>query len=140
LVLVLVIMGIVAAIAAPRYAAAVARYRADLAARRIATDLSSAQASAKSTSKSQSVVFNQAAGTYQMSGVKELDSSATAYLINLAADPYLVTIGTVNFGGSAQVTFDAFGLPSSAGSITVQGGGITKSVVVDAVTGKASVQ
>ena len=136
----MVIMGIVAAIAAPRYAAAVARYRADLAARRIAADLASAQANAKSTSKSQSVVFSKAAGTYQMSGVRELDSTATIYLINLAADPYLVTIGTVNFGGSAQVTFDAFGLPSSAGSITVQGGGITKSVIVDGVTGKASVQ
>ena len=92
------------------------------------------------TATSWTVVFSKAAGTYQMSGVRELDSTATIYLINLAADPYLVTIGTVNFGGNSQVSFDAFGLPSSAGSITVLGGGITKTVTLDAVTGKASVQ
>lgn len=138
--LVLAIMAILAAVAAPRYASAVARYRTDAAARRVAADLNAACADARMTSSSRSVVFNRSTGIYQISGMRELDSSGTAYSVNLSADPYLVSVGTANFGGTAQVTFSAFGAPDNAGSVTVVGGGITRTISLDASTGKASVQ
>jgi len=138
--LTLAIMAILAAVAAPRYASAVAHYRADLAARRIAADFGAAASNARNTSHSQSVVFDRANGTYQIAGMKELDSSATNYLISLAADPYLVTIGTVNFGGTTTVTFNPFGQPDNAGSVTVSAGGVTKTITLDGATGNASVR
>src|SRR5690606_27031377 len=54
LVMVLTIIAILAAIATPRYANAMARYRADLAARRIAADLLLAQRLARTESRSRS--------------------------------------------------------------------------------------
>jgi prepilin-type N-terminal cleavage/methylation domain-containing protein len=140
LVLVLTIIAIVAAIAAPRYAGAAARYRADFAARRIAADLAAALSNARTTSKSQTVVFNVAAGTYQISGLRELDSASTAYLINLSADPYKVTIGTANFNGASQVTFSAYGQADNSGSVTVQAGGITRTITLDNISGRTVVQ
>jgi Tfp pilus assembly protein FimT len=134
------IMAILAAVAAPRYVAAAARYRADFAARRIAADFAAAQSTARATSNSQSVVFDRTAGTYQVVGMRELDSTATTYRIDLSSDPYSVIIGTVNFGGGSQVIFNAFGELNNAGSVTVQAGGVTRTVTLDAATGKATVQ
>ena len=133
-------MAILAAVAAPRYAAAVARYRADFAARRIAADLNAASVNARTTSHALSVVFDRANNKYQIAGTKELDSAATNYLVSLGADPYLVSIGTVNFNGASTVTFSAYGDPDNAGSVTVQAGSVTKTVTLDGVTGNASVQ
>ena len=42
--------------------------------------------------------------------------------------------------GDAQVVFDGYGMPDSGGTVIVQWGSIQKTVVLDADTGKASVQ
>src|SRR3954447_19786330 len=58
LVMVMAIMGIIAAIAAPRYASSLGAQRADGAAQRIASDLGHAAAMARSTSSGVSVNFS----------------------------------------------------------------------------------
>src|SRR4051794_21600677 len=83
LVLVLIIIGIMAGMAVPRYAMATARYRASAAANRIAADLAMAQQNARATSLTQPIVFTAASGTYVISNLTSLDNGSTSYSVNL---------------------------------------------------------
>ncbi len=51
----------------------------------------------------------------------------------------LVTVTNVNFGNLTYVTFDSLGTPSSAGTITLQGGAVTMVVTVQSLTGVVTV-
>jgi type IV fimbrial biogenesis protein FimT len=139
LVVVLAIIGILSAIAVPRYAASLVNYRLDAAARRIAADLEIARSQALTTSQSQAVVFNVAAGTYQMTGVLALDRRSTNYSVALGSDPYFVKLLSANFGGNSTVTFDAYGGADASGTVVLEAGGIQKTVALDRYTGKATV-
>ena len=140
LLVVMAVIGIMLAIAVPRYAVSATRYRLDAAARRIVSDLSLAQSRARATSKSQPVLFSVAAGTYQMTGMAALDRSSGDYAVTLAGDPYRVTLVSADFGGQASVTFDGYGSPTRGGTIVIQAGGAQRTITVDASTGKAAVR
>lgn len=140
LVLVVAITMILAAIAAPRYGSAAGRYRADLAARRVADDLRLAQAHARLTSASCTVNFTPATEQYQLAGVASLDGGAGDYTVDLRTDPYDAGITSADFGGPATVVFSGWGLPNSGGSVVVTAGSETRTVVVDGQTGQVSVQ
>ena len=71
--LVLAIVAICAAVAAPRYGRASGRYRADLAARRVLADLRLAQSYAKTASASRTVSFATTTEQYQLLAVPALD-------------------------------------------------------------------
>src|SRR4051812_29149993 len=109
LVMVLVTVALTLAVAAPRYANSLTRYRADAAAKRIAADMALAQGQARATSKSQSVSFNVTADTYQLPGVTGLSGGTTTYVVNLADAPYSSDLVSASFGGSAQLTFTIYG-------------------------------
>jgi prepilin-type N-terminal cleavage/methylation domain-containing protein len=140
LTLVLVIMGIMAAIAAPRYARSLARYRTDMAARRIASDLQVAQNRARSSSTSQTITFDTTASTYTIVGMTAPDRPGQSYVVNLKDDPYLATIGTVNFGGGGTLTFNGYGDPDSAGTITLTSGDVTRQVLLAGDTGNVTLK
>jgi type II secretion system protein H len=140
LVLVLAIMGIMAAIASPRYARSLARYRVDMAARRIAADITLAQARARNTSGSQTITFDTTAEQYSIVGMADPDNRATNYVVNLSEEPYLATLGTVNFNGSSTLTFNGYGDPASSGSITVSTGDTTKTITVSGDTGSVVIR
>jgi prepilin-type N-terminal cleavage/methylation domain-containing protein len=138
LVLVLAIIGIVSAIALPRFAQSNARYRADAAAQRIITDLAYARTLAMTTSKSQPVVFDLSNDAYSLTSARGLDNASLAYRVDLTRDPYKVDVSSVSFGGGATVTFDIYGTPNSTGKIYLRIGSVQKTVTLDATTGKAS--
>src|SRR5690349_5400432 len=135
LVLVLAIMGIMAGIAAPRYARSLARYRADMAARRIAADIALAQSRARSTSTSQTIAFDTTAEQYSIIGMANPDNRSASYVVNLGDEPYLAALGTASFNGSGTLTFNGYGDPASSGSITVSTGDTTKTITVSGDTG-----
>ena len=140
LIIVLSLMAIVAALAVPRYANSVGRYRAEAAARRVAADLSLAQAKAKAVSAGQSVTFNAMAGTYTVTGVRNLDHPGAVYTVNLAGDPYRVTIAYADFGGAPQAQFDMFGTPQWSGTVTVRAGDYARTVLLAKEDGSVTVQ
>jgi prepilin-type N-terminal cleavage/methylation domain-containing protein len=140
LVMVLVLVGVLAAVAAPRFARANANYRADLAARRIAADLAFAQRKARASSKQVTVSFAVATHSYQLVNVSDLDRSSQTYIVKLSAEPYGASLLTADFAGAAQVVFDGYGTPSAAGAVTLRAGGVQRTVTLDAVTGRATVQ
>lgn len=140
LVLVLAIMGIMAGIAAPRYARSLARYRADMAARRIAADITLAQSRARSTSSSQTIRFDVNGGQYSIPGMADPDTRTGTYTINLADEPFRAALGTVNFNGNASLNFNGYGDPSTSGSLTVSCGDVVKTVTVRGDTGSVTIQ
>jgi type II secretion system protein H len=140
LLLVLVILAAVAAVAAPRYGRASGRYRADLAARRVMADLRLAQSHAKAASCSRTVSFSTAAGRYQLLDVPAPDGVPGDYTVVLSAEPYQAALTSADFGGSPQVVFNGWGLPDKGGTVMLAAGGEQRTVVVDGVTGRISVQ
>ena len=140
LIMAMAVIAIVAAIATPRYANALTRYRAEAAARRVVADLALARQTAKSTSSSRTVEFDAADDSYVIPNVRELDTAGTLYRVQLQDPPYQAQIVFVDFGGDAKLTFDGFGMPDSGGFVIVQAGDYQYTVVVDPETGAAEVQ
>lgn len=139
LLLVLAIVAVVAAVAAPRYGRASGRYRADLVARRVMADLRLAQSCAKAASSSRTVVFSTAPGGYRLLSIPAPDGAPGDYTVTLSAEPYRADLTNASFDGS-QVIFDGWGLPNQGGTVTLAAGGEQRTVVVDGVTGRISVQ
>ena len=140
LIVVMAIIAIVAAIATPRYANALTRYRAEAAARRVAADFELARQTAKSTSSSRTVKFDAVSDSYVIPNVRELDTAGTMYRVQLQDPPYQAQIVSVDLGGDWEITFDGFGMPDSGGFIIVRAGDYQYTVVVDPETGVAEVQ
>jgi prepilin-type N-terminal cleavage/methylation domain-containing protein len=139
-VLVLAILAVLAATAAPRYAQAVARYRADCAARTLANDLDIARQRARTLGARQTVTFSTAANSYEIVGLNSLDGTGAAYRVNLRTGPNRAELFSAVFGTGSTLVFDGFGLPDNGGSAVVRVGDVQKTVCVDAATGRAKVQ
>ena len=138
LVVVLVVMALLWGIAAPRYASAMFRYRAEAAARRIAADLAMARAYAMQTSSSIPVTFDTTNNKYTLTGIQSLDRLSSNCTVNLAVDPYQATLTTVPFT-SNRVTFNTYGSADQSGTITVTSGGYSWTVTLEATSGKVTV-
>jgi prepilin-type N-terminal cleavage/methylation domain-containing protein len=140
LVMVVAILAVAAAIAAPRYAQATARYRCRVAARRIAEDLALASRSARTAGAARTVTFSSAGGAYTIAGLPDFRNPAADYRVDLAGEPYCARLLSARFaGGGPVVVFDGYGTADSDGTVDVQVGGAACTVVFSAVTGKASV-
>jgi len=138
--LVLAIMAVCAAMAAPRYGRASGRYRADLAARRVAADLRLAQSCAKAASAARTVSFSTATKSYQLLSVPAPDGVSGDYTVVLSSEPYGADLASVNFNNGTQVVFNGWGLPNYGGTVVVSVGGQQKTVVVEMGTGRVSIQ
>jgi Tfp pilus assembly protein FimT len=139
LVLVLMTIGIVTAIAAPRYARSLASYRVRCAAQRVVEDLALAAADARAASTARTVTFNAAAHGYTINGISGIDRTA-AWTVRLRDEPYVSTIASVDLGGDASIAFSGHGTPDSGGTIVLRSGDFTRTVTIDGSSGRASVQ
>jgi prepilin-type N-terminal cleavage/methylation domain-containing protein len=140
LVIVLAIIGVLAAIAVPRFAEADARQRADAAARRIVADLALARTKAYTSGETVTVTFDVPADLLLVPGMTSLDKSSSDYTVNLAEAPYRARLISADFGGVPVVNFDGYGMPDSGGSVVVKVGRYTKTVVLEPGAEKATVQ
>jgi type IV fimbrial biogenesis protein FimT len=139
LVVVVLLMGILTAVAAPRFNAALSRSRVEAACQRIKTDLAWARQTALTKSATQSVQFFTSPARYTVTGVADLDRQANAYSVALDDATYRSSIQSATLGADAIVQFNRYGQPDSGGTITVRSGSVTRTVTVDAATGGASV-
>jgi len=137
--MVTIILAIVAAIAAPRYANAMALQRVEAAAQRVANDLALAQRRAKFSSASQTLTFDVDGDSYAVAGMPDPDHPGQTYTVSLSGEPYEAIIDSVDFAGAALVTFDGYGVPDNGGTIVVQSGTRQKTITVDGVTGRATI-
>lgn len=132
--MVLVIIAVVAGIAAPRLANAAANQRAQAAAQRVAADLELARERAKASSAVYAVSFDLPTQTYKLGTGNSSDT------VDLSRSPYQTQRMTADFSGRAVVSFNAFGVPDSGGSVGVQGGTTSYTVTLAAESGEVTVQ
>jgi prepilin-type N-terminal cleavage/methylation domain-containing protein len=137
--IVVLIFGILTAIASPKYITALATYRANGAARRVACDLRLARNHARKVSLATTVSFNTGTENYTVTGMPDLDRPGQTYSVTLSASPLHADLVAVNFGGGGSVQFDIYGRPSNSGTVTVRSGGRQHIVQVDAA-GSVSIQ
>ena len=140
LTIVVLIMGIFAAVSVPNYAESISRFRVQAAAKRIAADLMYARQVAMNQGVSKQITFAIPTNSYSMPNVPDPDRSALAYSVALSTTAYPATILAVDFGGSVSVTFDRHGQPDPAGYVTVESSVYQYQVDVDGVTGGVTVQ
>lgn len=152
LLIVIVIIGISAAIAVPLLSSA-ASMQIRAAGGVVAADLEYAKSMAISRGQFYSVVFDAANEQYQIEdstgNVIDHPVSKKPYVVDFASDARLdrVEITGVNFGSTNTVKFNYLGSPfdlndsdlNSAGTITLQAAGLTRIVTVEPVTGFISV-
>jgi len=138
LVMVVAIVGVLSAIAIPRYAGTVTRYRLDAAADRMVADLKLARRHA--TTSSSDVAVTVTATALNIPSIDGIDD-ATPYHTDFSAPPYSVKIASVNLtAGGGTVTFNGHGAADTGGTIVLSLGGETRTVTLDAASGRAEVQ
>ena len=133
LVLVILILGILGAVAAPRYAEALDATYARAAAVRVEIDLKYARQLAQQTSSSKTVTFDIAANRYTLDEVESRDRPNEDYIVTLTDDEFNAEINSVDFSGETSVTFDIYGHADNSGTVAVQSGGHIETVVIDAL-------
>jgi type II secretory pathway pseudopilin PulG len=139
LVVVLMIIGILAAAAAPTFYQSLLYHRVESAARRVKLDIEQLRLTARVKSESLSITFS-GSGTYTLSpGVQGLDHPNQSYVVDLAAPPYELDSVTVNFGGPTAVSFDGYGNASDGGTIILTLGDHQRTVVLDQNTGLVTI-
>jgi type II secretory pathway pseudopilin PulG len=135
LVIVIMVISIMAAAAAPTFLDSLQYHRVESAARRVKADLQLAQQMARLKSASQTVTFT--GSSYTLSaGAVALDDANEAYSVDLAASPYEMNSVTAQFGISQAVTFDGYGMPSIGGTVELASHGFRCTVSLDGVTGE----
>ena len=134
---VLVITAIISAMAIPRFSSSLTLRRVEGAARRVVADLTFAQRHAKATGVSQKVRFFAASARYRLDGVVDFDLGDANYDVYLAKEPYGITMKSADFGGDGIVIFDVFGIPDSGGTVVIESGDHSRTITVDADTGRA---
>ena len=143
LLLVVCILAVMAALAVPRYATALDDYRAEHAARRIASDIASAQVIARATATSQSITFSPDADSYQLPAAVAGNSPATTTLRDA---PFNADLAAVAFAPAGQtqstpvLTFNGFGVANAGGFVTVRAGGSSRTISVEQGSGTTSIK
>jgi prepilin-type N-terminal cleavage/methylation domain-containing protein len=154
------IMGILAAVAAPRYQEATNRFRVAAAAKRIAADLNLTRENANSNgvgADGEWVTFNSGADNYRLWNDPDIDHPGSEYWVHLQKTAYPVDLVHAKFTNQNGYTdwltikYDMYGRAKSglppfipdayltSGQIVVQAGAAQRTVVINAVTGEASV-
>ncbi|MBM4109249.1 MAG: prepilin-type N-terminal cleavage/methylation domain-containing protein, partial [Phycisphaerae bacterium] len=107
LVMVLAVMGIVLAVAMPRHAAAMDRYRADGAASGLVAAIRRERAAAASTGVPRRIAFDAAANSYTVFAGDVAPAKVSTAL--LGAGPFPATLSVADFDGGPDLRLDAFG-------------------------------
>ena len=131
LAVVMIIIGIVTAIAVPRYTGFVAGQRADTAARRITTDLAFVQRRARVSSQSRTISFLVPQDKYEVPGVPDPDHADRDYSVSLGQEPYNAIIVSADFGGDADLVFDGYGVADTDGSVVIRVGIHQRTITVE---------
>ncbi len=146
LTVVVLILGIVAAVAQPRYASALAAFRAAAAAERIAADLKFAAIRARVSSRTVTVRFFQSSpealyrfdkipDPYTPGAVLDTEDENTWYTVDLSKEPYGVSLVA-----PSEIRFGIDGLPQQGGEFVVSAGPHSRAVLLNAASGEVSIK
>lgn len=141
IVIVILVMGIMAAVTAPTFYQSLCYNRLESAARRLKLDLDQVRRTAQLKSRSESITFS--GSTYTLSsGVAALDHAGQSYVVDLSASPFELESVVANFGGlpaALSVSFDGYGTASRSGTIVLSLNGHQRTITLTASTGNITV-
>lgn len=138
LLVVLVIISMIAAVASPRFANALARHRSDVAVTRLLNDFEHARSLASRTSASVSVSIDVPKDiltivTSSHSNNRSDDIMVTEY----AREPYYATLTGAYFDKDTTLVYDGYGRPDSGGWVKMRVGTHSSIIRVDPQAGIA---
>jgi prepilin-type N-terminal cleavage/methylation domain-containing protein len=126
----LVILGIIAGIAIPRFAESDRRYRVDAAVRRLLDDVTLVRQLARAQGTTHTIEFTKFG--YRISTLKSKDRGKNSpYQVNLDSAPYNVVVSSLNATGN-QIQISAFGDVVSSADLTMQVGSYARRVRIGA--------
>ena len=136
LVVVMVVLGVMTAIAVPRLTSVAVRQRADAAARRVAADLDLARRHARATGRPVIVRIDPTAHRITLVGVDPaIGDGAGDYRVTLTDSPYHTRIVDASFNNTDTIAFNGFGVADHGGTITLSAGGEQRTLTLDASSG-----
>jgi prepilin-type N-terminal cleavage/methylation domain-containing protein len=138
LVIVILIMGILAATAAPTFHDSLIYHRVETAAHRLKADLQRLRQAARLTGRSQSITFHDAAAYTLSEAVADPDHPTRTYTVDLGGRPYKLDAVVIDFAGDDTVSFNGYGTPSRGGTVVLTAGDYTCTVTLDGTTGRAA--
>jgi Tfp pilus assembly protein FimT len=131
LVIMILVLGIVAGTAGPKYVESLAYYRVQAAAQRVAADLRLAREYAQKDSQPQTVDFDVATDSYAMSSMPDPIRPSNIYAVSLSTAQSPVDLSSANFEGVDAIQFDIYGRANREGSVVVQSRSKQRTVQVD---------
>jgi prepilin-type N-terminal cleavage/methylation domain-containing protein len=142
LLVVLLIMSIVAAVAAPTFHKSLGHHRLESAARRVKQDLEYLRDTARAKSVTLACEFDDDTNSYTLDDIslRHLDRDQ-AYEVQLGDEPYQLDAVDSGFGDPEvnRIEFNGFGVPTSGGEIELFLGEKSRVVIVDESSGQISI-
>jgi Tfp pilus assembly protein FimT len=139
LIVVLLLMGIVAATATPSFFVSLQYHEIETAARRLTLDLQQVRHAARMKSQTQSLTFTGATTYTLSSGVTSLKGSSQTYVVDLSKGPYDLDAVTLNLGGQTVIPFDGYGNTTVGGTIVLALGDKTRTLTLNNSNGAITV-
>ncbi len=133
--IVMLVLGVLAAIAVPKYYSWIQVNRVRSASKTLIADLNYASSMARTTSQSVSLTFDIARNTYTILDVVNPRRPEIPYAVNMGAPPFEVDINR----GTTKLTFDKYGNATTDGAWTIQADGVVSAQVTIAANQSNSV-
>ena len=139
LVVVLLIMGIMAAAATPTFFQSLRYNHLEAAARRVKLDLEHLRYVARLKSRSESMTFT-GSMTYTLSSdVQSMDHASGSYTVDLGSPPFEMENVSTDFDGQKSVSFDGYGTANRNGTIVLTLNTHQRTVTLDSSTGQITI-
>jgi len=138
LVIVMLILGIMAAVAVPTFFDSLMYHRVESAARRVKADLEQLRQTARRTSRTQALTFGETSYTLPPD-VPGLGQVSDSYTVDLLQSPYQLNSVSIEFSDNPTLSFDGHGMPSLGGSFVLQAGDYIRTVSLDGNTGEITI-
>ncbi len=129
-VIVVLIIGVVAAVSVPKMIDSLSYQRALAAAQQVAAHLRLARHDARQRSATSSIQFSTANQSYTLSDLDDPDRPGRPYQIDCRSAPILAQLTIARFGDDQKLVFNGFGLPDTRGTVEFQVGRYTSAVTV----------
>ena len=130
--IVVTIIGILAAAAVPKFVGSLTFHHVESAARRVKADLEHVRQTARLTSRAQALTFTGSVYAADVtSDLRDLDARTGPYSVDLSASPYEIDSVVADFNSSTTISFDGYGMPSDTGHVLLQSGAYQCTVQVE---------
>jgi Tfp pilus assembly protein FimT len=136
----MLIIGILAAVAGPKFANSMTTFKVESAAKHVAADLRYARQHAKTAGTTQAVVFTPDADTYDLPGMNDINHSTKPFTVDLMKTSYPASLVSASFGaGGNTVVFNTYGRPENGGTVVVEVSGEQRTITVDGISGRVRI-